>query len=215
MAKLLKKEIRLAMHPTAPMFLALSAMLLIPNYPYYVVFFYTGLAVFFTCVTGRENNDVFYTALLPVAKKDVVKGRFTLVVLLQLAQVVVAIPFAALRQSLPLPGNQVGMDANLALFGLSLAMLGLFNLVFLGGYYKNVKQVGKPFVWACVAVFVYIALAEACAHALPFFRDKLDTPDPQYLLEKGMVLLAGAIVYAVLTLWVYHKSVRRFEAQDL
>ena len=48
MLRLLQKEIRLAMHPTVPIFLLLSAMLLIPNYPYYVAFFYTGLGVFFT-----------------------------------------------------------------------------------------------------------------------------------------------------------------------
>ena len=38
MKKLLYKEIRLGMHPTNPLFLGLSAMLLIPNYPYYVIF---------------------------------------------------------------------------------------------------------------------------------------------------------------------------------
>ena len=77
MGKLMKKELKLAMHPTAPMFLALSAMLLIPNYPYYVIFFYTSLAVFFICLTGRENHDIFFTMLLPVSKKDVVKADFS------------------------------------------------------------------------------------------------------------------------------------------
>ena len=47
MKNLLLKEYRLAMHPTVLIFLALSAMLLIPSYPYYVVFFYTALGVFF------------------------------------------------------------------------------------------------------------------------------------------------------------------------
>ena len=58
MKNLLRKELVLALHPTAPLFLALSAMLLIPNYPYLVAFFYTGLGVFFTCLNGRENDDV-------------------------------------------------------------------------------------------------------------------------------------------------------------
>ena len=72
MNKLLKKELALAMHPTAPIFLALSVLLIIPNYPYYVTFFYTSLAIFFTCLNGRENNDVYYTLLLPVPKRSVV-----------------------------------------------------------------------------------------------------------------------------------------------
>ena len=50
MKELLKKEFTLALHPTGWLFLGLSAMVLIPNYPYYVIFFYTGLALFFTCL---------------------------------------------------------------------------------------------------------------------------------------------------------------------
>ena len=86
MKHLLLKELRLALHPTALIFLGLSAMLLIPSYPYLVVFFYTGLAVFFTCLNGRENKDVTYTLLLPVSKADVVRARFLVVMLLEAAQ---------------------------------------------------------------------------------------------------------------------------------
>jgi uncharacterized protein with PQ loop repeat len=215
MKNLLRKELLLSMHPTASIFLILSMMLIIPNYPYYVVFFYTGMAVFFTCLTGRENNDVFYSLTLPIAKKDIVKARFAFVILLQLAQMVIAIPFAIIRQSMSLPGNQVGMDANITLFGLSLIMIGLFNYIFFGIYYKNVNKVGTAFVWSSIAVFVYMAIAEVCAHAVPFARDYLDTKDPQYLAYKLIVLIVGAIIYVLLTYVIYRKSVKSFEALDL
>lgn len=215
MKNMLKKEFLLALHPTAPLFLALSAMLLIPNYPYYVVFFYNALAVFFTCLLGRENNDVFYSLTLPIPKRDIVKGRFAFVILLQLAQLVIAIPFALLRGQMPLPGNQVGMDANLALFGLSLILMGLFNLVFFVIYYKDINKVGTAFAWGSTVVFVYICIAEAAAHILPFFRDVLDTKDPQNLGAKLAVLAIGAIVYLLLTLFACQKSVHTFEMQDL
>lgn len=215
MKNLLKKELTLSLHPTAPIFLALSAMLLIPNYPYYVVFFYTGLAVFFTCLTGRENNDVFYMLMLPVAKRDIVKARFAFVVLLEAAQMLCAVPFAVIRQNMPLPGNRVGMDANVAFFGLSLVLCGIFNLIFFCIYYGDVDKVGRAFVWSSAGVFVYIAAAEACAHILPFVRDRLDTKDPQFLPEKLAVLAAGLAVYSVLTAAAYHRSVRTFESLDL
>lgn len=215
MKKLLRKEILLSMHPTAPIFLILSMMLIIPNYPYYVVFFYTGLAVFFTCLNGRENNDVFYTLTLPIAKKDIVKSRFAFVILLELAQIIIAIPFAIIRQNLSLPGNQVGMDANIALFGFSLIMLGLFNYIFFGIYYKNINKVGTAFVWSSIAVFVYMAIAETSAHVVPFVRDYLDTKDPQYLVYKLIVLTVGTIVYIFLTYIIYRKAVKSFEALDL
>lgn len=215
MKNLLLKEFRLAMHPTAPMFILLSMMLIIPNYPYYVIFFYTGLAVFFTCLNGRENNDVFYTMLLPVAKKDVVNARFIYVIILELLQAIVAVPFAVLRQSFNLPGNQVGMDANIALFGLSFVMMGLFNLTFFSIYYKNVDKVGKAFNWATAVDFIFMAIAEVLTHIVPFMRDKLDTKDPQFLTEKLIVLLAGLVVFAVLTFTAYKKSIKSFEKLDL
>lgn len=215
MKNLLKKEIMLSMHPTAPIFLMLSAMLLIPNYPYYVIFFYTGLAVFFTCLNGRENHDVAYTLMLPVAKKDIVKARFGIVVLFEMIQMVIAIPFAWLRQQMDLPGNMVGMDANITLFGLSFILLGTFNLIFFLIYYKDVSKVGRAFIWASVVVFLYMGVAEVCAHAVPYMRNCLDTPDPMYLSGKLVVLAVGIIIYVLLTWVAYHKSVNEFLRQDL
>ncbi|AKN29932.1 membrane protein [Clostridium carboxidivorans P7] len=215
MRNLLRKELLLSMHPTAPIFLILSMMLIIPNYTYYVVFFYTGLAVFFTCLNGRENNDVFYTLTLPIAKKDIVKSRFAFVILLQLAQIIIAIPFAIIRQNLPVPGNKVGMNANITLFGISLIMLGLFNYIFFKIYYKDVNKVGTAFVKSTIAISVYIVIAETCAHVVPFVRDYLNTKDPQYLTYKLIVLAAGIIIYAFLTHVVYKKSVKAFESFDL
>ncbi len=216
MKKLLYKELRLALQAPAVLFLLLSAMLIIPNYPYYVTFFYTTLGIFFCCQLGRENNDVYYTLSLPVRKRDAVTARFLLAVLLEAAQALIAVPFAFLRQSIAsLGGNAVGMDANIALFGLSLVMLGLFNLTFFPAYYKDVRKVGGPFVKGCVVVAVFIVAAEACAHAVPFFREKLDTMHGAYLPEKLIVLAAGLVLWALLTLLAWKKSVKRFEKLDL
>ncbi len=215
MLNLLRKEFRLAMHPTAIIFLSFSVMLIIPNYPYYVTFFYTGLAVFFTCLTGRENNDIAYSASLPVRKVDIVRSRYLFVVILELAQLVLAVPFAIMRQSMPLPRNIVGMDANIAFFGLSFLLLGLFNLSFFGTYYADVSKVGKAFVASSAVVFLFIVVAEGAVHVAPFFRDVLDTRDPENLGAKLAVLGGGAAAYAILTFASYLRSAASFEAMDL
>jgi hypothetical protein len=212
---LLRKEFRLAMHPTAIIFLSFSVMLIIPNYPYYVTFFYTGLAVFFTCLTGRENNDIAYSASLPVRKVDIVRARYLFVVILELAQLALAVPFAIMRQLMPLPGNIVGMDANIAFFGLSFLLLGLFNLSFFGIYYADVNKVGKAFMVSSAVVFLFILLAETAVHVAPFFRDVLDTKDPANLGAKIAVLAIGAAAFAALTLASYARSARSFDAMDL
>ena len=215
MKNLLIKELKLSMHPTAPMFLLLSSMLLIPNYPYYVIFFYTGLGIFFTCLNGRENKDVPYTMLLPVKKTDIVKARYLYVIALELLQILLAIPFAVIRQKFPVPQNQVGMEANIALFGLSFIMLGIFNVVFFRVYYKDVNKVGKAFVLSSTAVFGFMLVAELLTHILPFFKNVLDTLDDVYVMPKLIVLAVGIVVYVVMTLISYNASKKSFEVYDL
>lgn len=97
--------------------------------------------------------NVFYTLSLLIFKRSIVKSRFAFVILLQLLQMMIAIPFAAIRQSVPLPGNQVGMDANIAFFGLSFILLGIFNFLFLSVSYKDVTKVGKAFALSSIAIF--------------------------------------------------------------
>ncbi|MCH5285868.1 MAG: ABC-2 transporter permease [Christensenellaceae bacterium] len=215
MGKLLKKELRLALHPTAPIFLLLSTMLLIPNYPYLVIFFYTGLAVFFTCLTGRENHDVDFTLLLPVAKRDVVRARMLLVALLEIAQLLVAVPFAWMRQVLIQAPNAAGMDANVALMAFALVQMGLFNAVFFRVYYKDVRKVGTSFLWSSAVTFLYIMVVEATAHAVPFVRDALDTPDPAHMAEKLSMLLIGAALFTLMTWLTCRRAQGHFEEQDL
>lgn len=215
MRNLLRHELRLVVHPTNWIFLALSAMLLIPNYPYYVVFFYGCLGFLFTFTEARENQDFLFLSLLPFGKRDLVKSRFLLVILFQLAQLLLSVPFAALRQSFAIPGNAAGMDAGIALFGLALPMLGIFNWVFLGSFFRKPERVGTAFLKGCLALAVYMALAETAAFVIPFFRDTLDTPDPAHLGAKFAVLAAGAAIYVLLNALAYRDCGKAFEKVDL
>lgn len=215
MKNLLYKELRLAIHPTSLLFLGLSAMMLIPNYPLSVTFFYSCLSVFFLCLSGRENKDLLYTMLLPVRKRDLVQARILTVVLLQLAQLLLCLPFIILRGLYPPEGNLVGMDANIALLGFGLVLLGAFNFVFFRQYYRAPGKVGVPFLLGCGAVLFCILLTESLPHFVPFVRDCLDTPDPLFLPQKLLTLGAGALVYVLLTLFALRSSTRRFEMLDL
>lgn len=215
MSKMLKKEFVLAMHPTVPIMMLLSAMVMIPNYPYSVIFFYVSLSVFFTCLLGRENNDIIYSLSLPVAKKTIVKSRMVFTVILQLLQLLIMIPLCILRQNVMLEGNQAGLDANIALFGWGLIMYGIFNTIFFGKYYKDVNKVGVSFVVASIVMFLFVAVEVASTFAIPFVRDCLDTRDPDFMTEKFIFLGIGALVYLLMTVFTYRRSVRNFEVQDI
>lgn len=217
MINLLYKEFRLAKHPTMYMFLFFGAMLLIPNYPYYVAYFYTCLAVFFVFLTGRENKDVYYTVCLPVRKSDIVRARCAMVAIFQLASLLLSVPFAILsvRINPGAAGNMVGIEPNVAFFGLSLVMFALFNAIFFTIFYKTAYNAGRAFLWGTTAVFGYMLLAEGALYASPALKAYLDTADPAIQLRQLPVLLGGMLVYALAMFLTCRRSIALFERVDL
>lgn len=215
MKKLLLKELRLAIHPINVIFLLLSAMLLIPSYPYYVTFFYTSLGLFFLSQSGRENHDIEFTMMLPVSRRDLVRARVLFAVLIELTQMLVAVPFAIISQHINPFGNMAGMDANVAFFGLSLLMLGLFNAVFFPLYYAHPWKVGRAFIFGSIAEALYVLVVEIAAHKVTFVRRYLDTPDPAYLGEKLVVLAVGMVLFIALTALGCRQAEKKFEIVDL
>lgn len=213
--KLLKKEFRLCLHPTALIMLGLSAMVFIPGYPYAVIFFYMTLAIYFICLTGRENHDAAYTLTLPVSRRDMVRGRIGFACCLEGMQLAVCLLMILVKRWIGAAPNPAGLDANAALPGEGFVVFALFNLIFFPGWYKNILKIGGAFLKASVAVFVYIVLAVVATYAMPFVRDVLDTPDPEHLAEKILFTVCAAAVYAGATALAVDLSCRRLEAQDL
>lgn len=209
------KEWKLVMMPVPLLFLALSALVLIPNYPYYITFFYTTLGIFLLLQSARENRDVFYMALLPVTKREMVKARFSTVATIELMQAACCLPFMLLRAQYGDIKNAVGIEANVAFLGLGLLMLGLFNRVFFPMHYENGYDLGKPFLLATSVTAAYMLAVEVLQHILPYFRDVCDSYRAEDQLRQLPVLLAGAGAYALLTYRSFLLSARRFERADL
>ncbi len=215
MTKLLKKELSLCLHPAAVMMLALSTLVLVPNYPYAITYFYMTLGLFFICLGGRENHDVIYTLTLPVAKRDVVTARFALALLLELILLLLCFCFVQLRPLLMQAPNAAGMDANLALIGEGFLFFGLYHLVFFPSYYRDVNKVGVSFVKGCVFAGLFVVADIVLCYTLPLFRDVLDTPDPAHTGAKLAFLGVCAAAYVLGTFLALRISQRRFENQDI
>ena len=216
--RMLKKELRLCSHPAAWLLLLTGAMALIPNYPYPVIYFYLTLGVFFICLSGRENHDVTFTMTLPVSRRDLVRGRMSFAILLEVIELALTALFVVLHGLLygpDAPGNAAGMDANLALIAEGFLFFGVYHLVFFPSYYRDVDRVGVSFVKSAVALGVLAVLEIVCCYALPFWRDRLDTPDPQQLGAKCVFFAVCLVFYLGATALAYRSSLRRFERLDL
>lgn len=213
MRALLYKELLLTSLPPMFIFMFFGAMLMIPGYPYYVPFFFGCLGLFFTFQNGRENKDTFYTAALPISKGDVVRARCLLVVLVELGEVLISVPFAVLRVYV-LPPNPVGIEPNPAFYGFVLIMFTIFNVIFLTQFYKTAYNVGKAFVIAQIPLWLYIIVMEALVH-FPVPGTYLDTANPSMMLRQLPILAAGIVIYILGMFLACRISIRRFEKVDL
>ena len=213
MFDLLYKELRLAIHPSLYIFMCMGALVLIPAYPYGVVFFFGCLGLFQSFMFDRETRDVFYTALLPRPKRDVVKGKLLLAVFSQTVQLALSLPFAFLRMLYLSNGNPVGIEPNAAYYGFGLMIYGIFNLVFFTRFYQTAYKAGIAFLIALIPATLGIVVMEAAVH-FPGLG-WLDGLDGASLMRQVPVLLAGIVIYAIANFLAYRIAAKRFERVDL
>lgn len=217
MRNILRKEMRLSASVLTYCFIAFGAMFMLPGYPVLCGAFFVALGIFQSFQYAREANDLVFSALLPVAKSDVVKGKFLFTCAIELCSFCVMI-IAVLVRMFVLGDSEVYaqntlMNANCFALGMALLIFGLFNLIFVGGFFKTGYKFAKPFVAFVVVCFAVIFAAEA-AHYIPGFEALNAFGTAHMGLQLGL-LAAGALAYVVLTLVSYRRACGHFERIDL
>ena len=213
--KMLMKEWQLCMHPTGYIMLFCAALILVPGYPYGVSCFYMGLAIYFICLTARENHDAAYTLTLPVSRGDAVKARILFCAVLEVIDLLLIALFILIKQLIGNTPNPAGLDAGVALIGEGMILFAIFNMIFFPLYYRDINKPGKAFAAAAVAMFLWIILEVAGTYTIPFLRDSLDQPDPKYMSDKLLFTLGGLALFLGATAMSIYRSTKRFEEVDL
>jgi hypothetical protein len=216
MKDLLYRDYKLFWTPIVFIYLIFGAFLLIPSWPYFIAFSYLiWLGFMIAFFTGRSNQDIFFSVSLPVRKKDAVLARVSTIAVLELLQIIVAIPFAVLNNMIYTNGNEAGMNVNFAFFGSIFIMYAVFNIIFLPGFYKTAYNVGKPMVLAIIAAFVFAALFNAAVILVPVLKTSLNGLGASQLASQLTMLFIGIVLFVGLTWFAYKISVNRFEKVDL
>ena len=209
---LLYKEMRLVAHPTSIVFAFLgclcSGAILSLQCNFYVWLFSTLHHFFF--LNARETNDVWYTAVLPVTKRESVLGKCLLVVFFQLFQLLFSIPFALLRNTMNIANNPVGLDATVAWYGFGFILYAVFDLVFLTAFYKSGYKVGKSFILAAIPMVFLMVAIEATSYIPALVW--MDSYQPEHLLIQLPILIVGIVCYGVFVPLAYRISAKRFES---
>lgn len=219
MKNFILKEIQLCLSPINYLFLFFTTMVLIPNYPGYVPFFYICLSVFFIFNNAEINQDILYSMILPIKKSDMVKSRCIILALYEFIALIFTSFLCILRNkyfSLP---NDAGIELNLAFFGFVLILLSLFHFVFLTSFYKKAEKPGFSFLKATILYWFLYLIFEFpiwLKNVFPTqFFVRLDSIKKEDFLIQLPFLFFGVIFYIIFWFLTYKKSINHFEKVDL
>lgn len=217
MRNILLKELRLSASLLSFLFIPFGLMFFLPGYPILCGVFFVTLGIFQSFQNAREANDMVFSALLPISKRDVVKGKYLFTCAIELCSLLLMTLAVVLRMTVLADAgvyrSNALMNGNLFALGMAFVGFGLFNLIFVGGFFKTAYKFGRPFVGYIIAVFLMIGIAEALHHfpGLGF----LNAFGMEHFAIQLLLLGIGAAFYLIVTLFSYHMSCKRFEKIDL
>lgn len=211
------KEMKLSASILSYLFIAFGLMFFIPGYPVLCGVFFVTLGIFQSFQNARETNDILFSALLPFAKRDVVKGKYIFVCAIELCALILMTAAVILRMTVfadaEVYRSNALMNANLFALGLAFFIFGLFNSIFVGGFFKTAYKFARPFVTYIIAAFLVVSAGEALHH-FPGL-EMLNAFGTDHLPLQLALLGAGVIAYVIITLLSCKRACTNFEKIDL
>lgn len=212
MKNLLYKEFHLVINKMFFLVLLFGALLLIPEWAYFfavMYFLFTTVPNIFSI--GKAQNDIGFSAMLPISRNDVVKARMLSIIILEVLQILSTAIFAAVNLAIYTKNNFL-LDTNVTFIGCVFMMYGVFNLVFFPMFYKTAYKIGIPVLAALTAAFLFVAAVEFLILLVPGLKILDSRAD---IAAQLPVLAGGIIIFAVLNIAALKISVKRFQSVNL
>ena len=224
MKALIYKELKLAMHPICYIFIFLfPLMILIPSYPLGIGFIYVLTCypiLFLGANKGRHSNDLLYSTLLPVRKKDIVLARIFTVIFMQVIFIIVTSALypasyfihEMIKNSEPQSAYVPGLGLNSYVLLLAIAIIGyaIADLIFFPIYYKNGRSIVMSTLFTIFGFVLYIGIFTI---ALPYIPG-LEILNELYIGVQFAILFAAILISFGLHVVVYKVSSKRLELVD-
>lgn len=233
MKALIYKEFKLAMHPICYVFIFLFPLLiLIPSYPLAIGFIYVLTCypiLFLGANKGQQSNDLLYSVLLPIRKKDVVLVRIFTVLFMQIVFMVMMsllFPLTLYINKIILEANEIakasgeivedviipGLGLNSFVLILAIAIIGfaISDLIFFPIYYRKGKSIVMSTLFTIIGFIIFIGVFTI---ALPYIPG-LEFTNNLHLLIQFIILLVAILISAFLHLLTYKISYKELEKVD-
>jgi hypothetical protein len=204
-------------------------MILIPSYPIAIGFLYVLTCypiLFLGANKGQQSNDLLYSTLLPIRKKDIVKARIMTVLLMHIVFIALtsalfplavfinnSINEAALAadpSAKPVVAPGLGLNSYVLVLAIVIIGYAIADLIFFPIYYKNGKSIVMSTLMMILGFVLYLGIFTI---GLPFIPG-LEWINELPLYVQFIILGVSLIIYIALHLVVYKVSYKRLEKVD-
>ncbi|MGG0240336.1 ABC-2 transporter permease [Bacillus rhizoplanae] len=212
MYNLVMKDLKLGLNP---MFFVLpfltGALMLVPGWLYFIVILYFCWITIPIMFAGyRIQNDLIFTTMMPVIRKDMVKARVFVIVILELLHIVSAIIFGMFN--IRLYPNQIYyfFAPHMGFWGLCFVMLAIFNIFFISMYYKTAYKYGEATFASVTAAMVFAGVAQWLGIQNSFVSDIFNGSGADNMMLQISILIAGIVIFISFTMIAYRIAYKRF-----
>lgn len=212
MYNLVMKDVRLAVPPFFFLLpILIGALMLIPGWVYFIVLLYfCWITVPNLFNQFKAQNDLMFTSVLPVSKRNVVKARVTVIVGLELLHILFAVIFGSISLILYPDVTYYFFPPNMGFWGLNLAMLAIFNLIFIPMFYKTAYKFGWALTASVMAAMLFAGIAQWIGIQNPVVNEIFYGTDTQQVSLQAFILITGIVIFAALSVMAYRIGVKRF-----
>jgi len=217
MVNLLMKEFKLSVSPFFYVLPFLTgALMLIPGWLYFLVLLYFCFITIPNMFGGyKSQNDLLFTSILPVRKKDIVKAKILFMVILELLHMVVAVIYGIISTHLYPHLVYYFFAPSMGFWGLCFVMLAIFNITFIPIYYKTAYKYGAATIASITAAILFAGGAEWLGIQNSFVHDLFKGTGAENWTVQLSILLAGMVIFAISTIIAYDLANKRFEKVEM
>lgn len=212
MKQLLRKELKLSIQKFfyfLPIILGL--LMFIPNWIFMFIFYYF-IWISVPQIYGhyQATRDYEFTVMLPVKREDIVKAKAFALYIIESLHIITAVIFGLIHNHIYGSFNFF-FDINLAFFGLAILLYGLFNVIFLPGYFKTAHFFGKPLIYASIATIIFGFIFEFGIVAFPWMRDVFESSIQTQMIPFVITTSLGILM----SILAVKRSIHVFKVIDL
>lgn len=217
MYNLLMKEVKLS---TNSFYYALpfltGALMLIPGWLYFLVILYFCFITVPNMLGGyKSQNDLMFTSMLPVTKRDMVKAKVSFIVILELLHVVTAVIYGMISVRLYPDMQYYFFAPTLGFWGLCFVMLAIFNLILIPVYYKTAYKYGAAVVVSTAGATLFAGIAEWLGIQNSVVYELFKGTGAENVAIQLTILLIGMAIFALFTIIAYYIANKRFEKVEI